>query len=66
MAYEWHVPIDITQNQVGIDRQEISYISAFFTPSKSLNESFHSRGVSIIDLKNTKKDLYVIDGRPFC
>ncbi len=66
-AYEWHVPLDPTRAQTSTtspttQQQPSSFISAFFLPAKSLNEHFYNKKVSIIDLKTTKTELFVIDG----
>lgn len=63
MAYEWHVPLDVARTTYGNENHEIPYISAFFTPAKSLNEHFYEKKSSIIDLKNTKTELFIIDGK---
>jgi len=58
------VPLDPTRAQsTGHTTQQPSaFISAFFLPAKSLNEHFYNKKVSIIDLKTTKTELFVIDG----
>lgn len=34
-----------------------------FNPSKNLNEEYNDDENTIIDVKNTKKELYVLDGK---
>src|SRR5690349_1888887 len=62
-AYEWHVPLDVTKNSSTPEETEIQFISAYFLQAKSLNEHFYNNKATIIDIKTTKSDLYVIDGK---
>jgi len=63
VAYEWHVPLDTSKTPTDTPNNEISFVSAFFLPAKSLNEHFYNKKITIIDIKTTKSELYVIDDK---
>lgn len=59
--YEWKILAE-DKNNNNKDQQNPRFIIAHFTPSKPLNDLFFDKDGSIIDMKNTKGDLFVLDG----
>lgn len=60
--YEWKIVPDDKSHEKN-QKDGTPYIIGHFVPSKPLNEFFYNKDGSIIDMKNTKNELFVVDGR---